>query len=141
MTVKPEKDSLGHMVRFPSFTGENSPEFDTSPNVQRRLENLTCVSFAGYLAQKRVQPKARRQGSQADFSHAVDMLSYLAGGKVLDGYLKLMWLKTEGILANRLTWKWVETVADALLREGNLTGKQIREIISFTTQGIADSRR
>ena len=99
------------------------------------------MALAGYISEKRVRPKAPRWVANVDFDHAVDMLSYLASGEVLDAYLKLMWLQTEAMLSNWLTWKWVETVADALLREGKLTGKQVQEIIFSTTQGIADSRR
>lgn len=141
VTVQPSEDALGHMIRFPSFTGENSPEWDSSPQVQRKLENLTRAALAGFIAEKRVRPKAPRWVGQIDFNHAVEMLSYLASGNVLDTYLKLMRLQTEAMLANRLTWKWVEAVADALLCDEKLTGKQVQEIIFSTTQGIADSRR
>jgi len=141
VTIRPQEDSLGHMLRFPVFTGGTSPEWDTSPRPQRKLENLARVSFAGYLAQKRVQPKAPRWVGQTDFNHAIKMLSYLADEKVLDAYVKLMWLQTEELLANRQIWKWVEAVADALMRDEKLTGKQVREIIFSPTQAFADSKR
>ena len=91
LSILSDGDSAGRMTHHNYFSGVH-PEYDTSPRIQRRLENMALVCFAGPAAQRRFNPRGYRHvHADGDFQQAVTLLTCLVGSdKELEAYLKLI---------------------------------------------------
>lgn len=120
--------SAGRLQHEPYFTGIN-PEFDSSPRVQRRLENMAMVCFAGPAAQRRFNPRGwRNYHGEDDFHQAVNLLSYLASSNdQLQAYVNLIEICAHDVVSAQ--WHLIEDLASALLERGELTGRECRNLL------------
>jgi ATP-dependent Zn protease len=131
LSIIPELDSAGRHIRHPYFGGINL-EIDSSPRAQRRVENMVLVCCAGPAAQRRFDPKGfRSYHAQGDWYEAINLLSYLTDDdEVLRAHFKLVDLRARKFVALPSVWSLIEDVAGALFERHQLTGKDIRAIIS-----------
>ncbi len=105
-------------------------EWDLSDRNRLRTEKLVQICLAGNVAQRRFDPRSVR-GVHADSDHqqAVDALIRWSTPRELEVWVKLLYLRTEQLLANANAWRAVERLAEALVQQGRIRGKEATEII------------
>ena len=125
-----DETSAGRHVHTPYFSGMN-PEYDDSPRVQRRLENMALVCLAGPAAQRRFNPKGfRRAYARDDYHQAVDLLSYIApDNEVLGAYVGLIEVLARKFVEAPRNWYCIESLADELLQRHEMSGREVRAAI------------
>ena len=130
VSIVPDEESEGRVTHRPYFTGIQ-PDWDESPRVQRRLENMALVCFAGPAAQRKFNPHGyRHRDAWGDHHQAMLVLGYMVGNdEELEAYLRLVEVRATNFVRNDHTWTEIEAVAAALLERKVLTGKATRELI------------
>ena len=133
-SILPEPGSSGRLTPHPSYFSGIHPESDTSPRVQRRLENMVLVCCAGPAAQRRFNPRGYRTNQgQGDWHQAIDLLSHLSGdSEILLAYFNLIDLQARKFVHLPWAWSCIEDLAAALLEHKELTGKQVRSVVEET---------
>jgi ATP-dependent Zn protease len=126
VTIVPQEKSLGHVAPFP--TSSFRPDYDHGPRVQLRVQGQIMVSLAGRIAERRHTGRRVRGGWGKDYEQAVDLASRVTGGpEETSAMLRWLALATESLLAQR--WSLVEAVAQALLAQPTLTGREVVAVI------------
>ncbi len=133
LSILPEPGSSGRLTYHPYFSGIH-PEGDTSPRVQRRLENMALVCCAGPAAERRFNARGyRTYHGKGDWQYAIDLLSHLSGDdEILSAYFNLIDLQARKFVHLPWVWSCIEDLAAALLEHKELTGKQVRSVIEET---------
>ncbi len=134
LSILPDDDSEGRHAHVPYFSGMH-PDYDNSPRVQRRLENMVLVCLAGPAAQQRFNPHGFRysHGSH-DRREAVDLLNYLVGSKQeLQAYYNLIDIRARQFVGSVHRWRLIVGLAEALLDSGEMTGRQVRDTLRDAT--------
>ena len=130
-TIVPDKESgtLGCV-----FTGRFGSRFKPDAHAGRKerdlIEGDVTVSLAGPVAEALASGRWNHVGASRDYHHAVDLLSYLCGGRELQAYVNLLSVRTEAMFVNvDVHWRAVEQLAEVLLREKTIGGRRARAII------------
>lgn len=141
LTIVPDGDAAGRMTNAPYF-GNMNPEFDDSPRVQRRLENMALVCLAGPAAQKRFNPRGYRHWhGEGDVHQAVDLLSYISPEPDELGALwSLMEIRARNMVSPDNTWQIIKFLAERLLEKETMFGKQVRETIYEAYRTAVDQK-
>jgi len=86
--------------------------------------------LAGGIAQRRYCPQSvRKYHAENDRHDAIDVMIHLAEGKELEAWLRLLYIRTENMLANPDVWRAVQRLAEALVERKTISGKEATEII------------
>ena len=130
VTIEASDDYLGMVQRYATKL-EKRIEYDESPNVIARIENLILVCYAGGFAQRKYAPRSRwRIGAAADHEMATKLFFHICGEdeKVQYHYSSLLWRRAE----LRVDWLWPEIteLASALLQEKTMEWGRVRQILS-----------
>lgn len=131
VTIIPDEDSLGHIFghKFPGKFdfGETEWSGQTQLLLERRIRSI----FAGPLAQKKFHPRGFRHAHAAgDYDQIADLGLRLGGDdETASAHIKLLELQTRNLLNTPQIWLFIEAVAEALLEQKKLSGKQVREVI------------
>ena len=131
VTTLPDGEAAGSCAHA-SILGGRHIEWDTSSDVSRlQMERLVIVARAGEAAQRRFDRRGpRRHQAAADRRQAIDLVSFFTGGPAeLDAYLKLLALRTYGLLNTPFVWNQVAAVAEALLAERTIRSGRLERII------------
>lgn len=142
VTIIPNEEYLGH-VFGPKFPGSfDFGETHWSGRIQLQLERGIRSIWGGPLAQKKFHPRGFRHAHAAeDYSQMVDLALALGGdGETASAYMKLLELQTRNLLNQGHIWQYVEAVAEALIEQEKISGKQVNEIILNTVQEIVSKR-
>lgn len=127
VSIQPADDSLGHVL-FNQFNSRFQPDAELTPAGRDRLERHIMCSLAGPIAEKKMRGRANSAGASADYSAAVNMASYIAGGgEATSAYITWLYLRTDGIITSN--WYAVEAVATALLAQTTIRGPEVGAII------------
>ncbi len=112
LSIIADETSAGRHIRGPYVSGTN-PEYDDSPRMQRRLENMALVCLASPAAQRRFNPKGfRRAHAESDYHQAFDLLSYLtADNELLSAYFNLIDLRARKLVAQSSVWACITNLA------------------------------
>ncbi len=140
LTITPGEGHLGYHEKHPSFGGILSHidpvthgylGVELPPRVQRRLENLALVSFAGAAAERRFNPRGRwRQGAENDYHWAMELLSRREpDNEALGKYCDIIVLRARNAVGHPLVWPVIEHLAARLLECRTMTGPQVLEAI------------
>lgn len=125
VTIVPTEEMRGHVLRTP-LPKDFEPD-DLDNRTRNLIEAHARVSLAGHIAQKRAFPRSHR-GDEEDFSAAVRGVSFLAGdNEMLEAYLHLLHLQTKAMV--KTNWFLVEAVAQALLEQKTLSGRDVKQVI------------
>ena len=140
----PNENSRGCVVHDklpPSF---DPWENEITPRDMAGIEDDAVCSFAGGIAEKRFAGRHDYAGASEDRQHAIDLASPLTGGpgdKVLNAYLRYLWVRAEGLVESRLIWPEIEAVAKALLERKTLTRKEVHDIrLRVMREGIEEAK-
>jgi len=95
---------------------------------EQRIEREILVNLAGPYSQRRFAPRSRWRGrshagfaSGYDFDNVTTLIYNLHGrGKVAEKYRAYMEARVEALVEQR--WRYIESVAKALLERGVITG-------------------
>ena len=141
LSIVTNDDSGGRMNFAPYFSGINL-EYDSLPRTQRRAENYALVCLAGPEAQKRFNPHGlRHYHAEDDYRQAVDILHYLSSGpEEVSAYFELIRIRAYAMINNSTVWPVICSVAERLIDEHELSGKQVRETIAESTQKMLRAR-
>ncbi len=139
LSIVPDVNSAGKFVHH-SYFGGIHPEWDDSPRVQRRIENMALVCCAGPAAQRRFNPKDIRHDHAVDDRHqAIGYLSLLeSDNEILSVYINLIELRARQYVAGQFVWHHIKMLAQALLDRQHLTGKEIHAAIEASNKEIND---
>ncbi len=126
VTIKPDEDSLGHVLLIP-YSAKFRPDLGTNAAVRKRIESLVMVDFAGKCAEE-LHAKGRvRKGFMGDFHDAVNLASHIhSDERVLSAYLDYLWARTDATLKTAPNWKAVEALAAMLLAKETVTGREAK---------------
>ncbi len=135
-----ERNSLGHC------SGPKAPRWlldadhDVSLRVRDRLERMIIVLLAGPIAEAQWTGRRNHVGASGDVKKAVDLMSHLAGGKEADAYLAWLYIRAENIIASDATWGVVQAIAEALLAQRRITGKEARRLYDEGARLVLDEQ-
>jgi hypothetical protein len=105
-------------------------EWDVSDRTVLKAERFAQVCLAGGIAQRHYCPQSvRRYHTDSDHHNAIGVLINLAAGRELEAWLKLLYIRTENMLANQDVWRAVQRLAEALVQRKTIRGKEATEII------------
>jgi hypothetical protein len=128
VTIKPDGDSLGHVLlrQFPKWFRPDL-EFD-NPRVRLRLEHHIIVSFAGQLAEAKFRGRRPRWGMDGDNQQAVEMAYRVCGSReTAEAYLHYCLLASRDLVNVR--WREIQALAAALLERNTLGYQSAAEVI------------
>lgn len=127
VTIKPDADSLGHVLKgFPKWF---RPDNDQSDRVRLHAERHIIMDFAGQLAEAKFRGRRPRYGMGADNQNAVDMALYLCGSqKAVEAFLRFCWCVSQEFVNGR--WGKIEALAAALLERETLNYEDAIEVIA-----------
>lgn len=129
VTIVPEADTLGHMLRR-KFSKSFRPDLRMTPHVRERIEAAVICLMAGGLAEAKAMGRRNHVGAQGDRQQAVDLASYVCfPPDELEAYLSWLHIRTRGLLDNARTWQAVELLAGELLAKQSLSGRAVLENI------------
>ena len=133
LTIEPEKDSLGHVKRFPhpkSF----QPDIGGDIKTLNRIEKNIVAYYAGNATEFILNRKLNKIVAGPDEQNAMELAMYYCGGqKETDAFLNWMWERTINWLNNpSFHWDAVEALAQELLKKRRLTSKEAKQIIIKT---------
>jgi len=139
VTIEPDGETLGSVIHGKLLN--ESVTWDTSKKMRWRMEKLVMVCLAGYAAEKKFNPRTRREGSDGDFHAAVNAIGYFVGSnREIELYFELLGLWTKGILDNELVWRQVEVLAEELVNRKTLKGKGVRQVLRQTLDKYLKTR-
>ena len=98
---------------------------------QRELESRVIVSLAGMAAEARYTGKANWKFGTDDFNFAFDVIAKLThlADEDLPSYIEYLWVRAQNLLRRPGHWQSVQAVAEALLRENELTYAEVCSIV------------
>lgn len=130
LSIVPDETSTGRIEHHPYF-GAIDLEYDLSPRVQRRIENMAFVCLAGPAAQRRFNRKGvRHYHGEDDRRLAIYLLERLVGSsEELEAYLNLIQIRVRNFVGNHVNWFFIDRVAQALIERRTLTGAEVRELM------------
>lgn len=126
-SIIPDGDTLGCVV-----SNYRLPKLDEGGDVPERaigrMHNRCIVLMAGAEAQRRFRTTSY-YGDSSDFEHVCNYLHLLYGPHVVQAAVKFLSARTRQLFEGEQNWRLVEYVAEALLREKHLSGRQIKAAI------------
>lgn len=123
VTVKPEADSLGHVLR--SHPSNFRPDLSETLKTRDRVERNLVVMLSGLAAERKLTGRHNWGGAGEDLRQSVDLASYLFSNAELCGkYLEFIKSFADDIVARRLNWLRIKALAAALLEQETLTESQ-----------------
>lgn len=98
-------------------SGRGGAEVEAFDGTPRSARKHALVSFAGTLAQRRVDPDAaKRLDAVTDHSHASDLLEQIEPSETARERLDAeLWDQVQQYLANPTIWRCIEALADEVL--------------------------
>ena len=104
-----------------------------SDRARLKIEKVIMVCMAGPVAERKYAPKEslRGHGGAVDFDMAADLALRLFRSKTTaDAYLRFVetWVRQK--LDDPSRWRAVECLAEALMRQGRLSGREAESIIA-----------
>jgi hypothetical protein len=132
VTIRPEPGNLGH--HHHGVVVRRDIEWDSSDRNRLRAERLALVCLAGPYATRRFLALSNRRRAYrheqhaSDYHSAIDVLSYFAGGAVLEKYLHYIEARAEAFVTSH--WWAITVVAKALLHHTTLRGAAVKQIIA-----------
>ena len=128
VTIRPDHESLGH-VMHERWERRFRPDLaEWTPALRDRLEKRIRVAFAGDIAQRHFAPRSRR-GDDDDLYMAAKLLLYLTRHPQMQHHWSsLLDIQTKDMLLSRFGWPFVEAVANGLLEHETLTYDDVREL-------------
>jgi ATP-dependent Zn protease len=132
VTIKPDEDSLGHVLLTP-YSAKFRPDLNVNAAVRKRVEALVMVDFAGKCAEEILVAGKVPKGFMSDFRDAVNIASHIhADEKVLTAYLAYLMARTEETLEMSPNWEAVETLAALLLTKETVPAKEAKAVMKDT---------
>ena len=127
VTIKPEGDSLGHVLsRQPRWL---DPEGEVTGRKRLRVEREIIADFAGQLSEGKFRGRRPRFGMHSDNQAAVDLaFRFIRGSRdTVEAYLRYCFLSARDLVdAN---WRAVEVVAKALSERETMRFEDVVEVI------------
>ncbi len=141
VTIKPDEDSLGHVLLAP-FSAKFRPDLDTNAAVRQKIESLVMLDFAGKCAEALLVKRRVPKGFRSDFQDAVEFASYIhSEGRLLSAYLEYLWVRTEATLKMFPNWKAVKALTALLLTRETVPAKEAKTVMEeVRVQGFRDWR-
>ena len=127
VTIRPNADSLGHMLH--SVPNWFRPDIESSDRVFLRAQRHIITSFAGQLAEAKLRGRPPRFGMESDNQNAVDMaLRFCGSRETTEAYLRYCWLMARDLVNER--WPQIEALAAALMERETLNHLDAIEVIN-----------
>jgi ATP-dependent Zn protease len=127
VTIRPNADSLGHMLH--SVPNWFRPDIESSDRVFLRAQRHIITSFAGQLAEAKLRGRPPRFGMESDNQNAVDMAFRFCGSReTTEAYLRYCWLMARDLVNER--WPQIEALAAALMERETLNHLDAIEVIN-----------
>ncbi len=138
VTIKPENDSLGHVMHVRPNKWFR-PDMDGSERIRLRAENYIVTSFAGQLAEGKFVGRRARWGMHDDNRQAVDLAVSVVGGSqdTVEAFLHFCFLRSRDLV--QVNWGNIQAVAAALLKQERLTFDDVVETIMPGTLALRRS--
>jgi hypothetical protein len=107
------------------------PSFEVSLQARARIESRIITLFAGDIAERRFT-RRKAQGISSDVSQAMKF----ASGKELEAYTEWLRIRTENLFDRfkGVPWKCVQALAEKLMVDRKLPGKEVQLIINEVFQ-------
>ena len=133
LTIEPEKDTLGHVKRFPHPKSFH-PDYEGDTKTLNRIEKNIITSYSGSAAEFILTGKYN-SGGGTDSQYARELADHYCGGpEETEAFLKWMWERTINWVQNPdFHWDAVEALAQELLKKSRLTSKEAKQIIKATS--------
>ena len=123
VTIKPEGDSLGHLLHN-KLPKRFNPEIEKSNRVRLLAERHIIASFSGQLAEAKHAGRSPRYGMHSDNRFAVDMATFFCGStETTEAYLRFCFFSSRDLVIR--WWSLIEAVATELLKRETLTSKEV----------------
>ena len=131
-SIEPAEGSLGRVEHHPP-----GKWFQPDAGVDTRTRNLVkrhiVGHLAGPLAEERFTGSHNETGATSDHHHAVDLASYLVDDdERLQILVDDLSSRAAELLARTDVWRAVEAVAEELVRDRLLAGREVRAVIRRT---------
>ena len=128
-TIVPSGDYAGIVEHSNPLRGIDLGS-DRSPLARLRAEDAIIVHLAGPAAQRRYKPRSYRSyHGKIDYERALG-LAVAQNGPFEAAKAQLRWLEIVARDMIEQQWHFVESVAEALLEKGTLSGAQLRRVLS-----------
>jgi hypothetical protein len=130
-------------VRYHFFspTRQEDIELDAwTARDRRRMEAMARVAFAGFAAQRRMNPQADPADAGADERRALRVVErFTASDREVEAYLALLRVQAEDYLDRPLVWDQVIAVAEALVIETTIRPARLRAIMREAAASALDA--
>ena len=130
LSIEQDGDSYGYHLHANALKNIEL-ECDISPKVRQGIENTVLVCLAGPTAQVKFNPNGYRHlHGQWDKHQAVELLDLLCGSNErVQEYFDLMDTRARQFIEEPDNWSAISAVAEALLSEGTISGKRLKDVI------------
>ena len=98
------------------------------------VEQEILISLAGMAAEARLTGRYDRGAAGRDLRHARTLALQRATEKQLDRYERRMLAKVENLMSDDAIWKAVESIAAALMRHGQISGRAATHLYKLATR-------
>ena len=98
------------------------------------VEQEILISLAGMAAEARLTGRYDRGAAGRDLRHARTLALPRATEKQLDRYERRMLAKVENLMSDDAIWKAVESIAAALMRHGQISGRAATHLYKLATR-------
>jgi len=137
ISIVPDEGRMGHIAIDTLLLNRLAPTFEHNKGARNRftMERHVMVLQGGIASVRRLSPPGKYlpdtpKGEGSDQNIAMTLIKAFAAGEREAGkYYQWLDARTEGVLANPMRWHQVEELVRALLKEGNMGAKRVREVL------------
>lgn len=128
-SVIEDEDTLGR-VNFTPPGNDFRPDIEVDARTQRRIEHTIVVALAGPLAGEKFSGATNETIAANDWETVIGLAEYVCGSpEQTEAYVEWLRVRASDLIEHPLFCARVERVADALVRDKELSARELRDLL------------